>query len=68
MLPAITWVFQFFLISRTVSRTFAVPVRGIDDDDIHVGLDQRLDALKSFTPVAAPTRSRPRGLCRRRGY
>ena len=43
-LPAITWMSQFFLISRTVSMTFsAVPVGGVDDDDVDVRLDQRLD-------------------------
>ena len=43
--PAITWMFQFFLISRTVSmHILAVAMSGIDDDDIHIRLDERFDA------------------------
>ena len=46
-LPAITWMFQFFLISRTVSITFlAWPWAVSTTTTSTSGLDQRLDALE----------------------
>ena len=62
-LPAITWMSQFFLISRTVSmHVLAVAVGGVDDDHVHIRLDQRLDAGEVLHARSPPRRAGGRGL------
>ena len=60
-LPAITWMSHCRLISRTVSITLRLCPWAVSTTTTSTPAAMTASTrLKSFTPVAAPTRSRPR--------